>query len=135
MDPLATMRAQIVLRIRPLPRDPPLRLRAIAMPIFMETAKPAHAQHVRMVARSRLSLMQMTLPPLIVHVQPTRMQPMERMPPEDAPLVLITVSTLVEPLRTLNAIVQPTRMQPMERMPKEDVPLVTTVVIRTVPQV
>jgi hypothetical protein len=60
---------------------------------------------------------------------------MERMPPEDAPLVLIAVSTLVEPLPPLNAIVQPTRMQPMERMPPEDVPLVTMVVIRTVPQV
>ena len=66
--------APLVLRIRPLPRDPLLRLRAIALPIFMETAKPAHAQHVRMVARSRLSLMQMTLPPLIVHVQWTPME-------------------------------------------------------------
>ena len=91
MEPLATLRAQIVLRIRPLPRDPLLRLRAIAMPIFMETAKPARAQHVRIVARSRLSLMQMTLPPLIVHVQPTRMQPMERMPTEDVPLVTTVV--------------------------------------------
>ena len=74
MEPLETLGAQIVLRIRPLPRNRLLRLRAIAMPIIMETAEPAHAQHVRMVARSRFSLMQMPLPPLIVHVQWTPME-------------------------------------------------------------
>ena len=99
MEPLTTLRAPLVLPIRPLPRDPLLRLRAIAMPIFMETAKPAHAQHVRMVARSRLSHQQVPLWLLIVHAQPIRMQPTERMPLQDAPIATQTVPVLLAAMR------------------------------------
>lgn len=58
----------------------------------------AARQHARL-ARITVPTLVAPLPLLIVHAQPAHMQPMERMPPADAPLVLLTVPTLeVKPL-------------------------------------